>query len=82
MTTGRRRRGNVAASARATIANVSEFGRAFEGGAGRDIRMEQFAAGGVAGGRVGTPVVTPAPGKRAIPMAALLILAVVLLASG
>jgi len=73
----RHHKGNVQVSARSTVANVSEYGRAFEGGAGRDIRMEGFV-----GYRPGTGI-TPDPGgsvsKFKVPI--LILLAVVLLAS-
>lgn len=72
-------KGNVQQAARNAVANVSEFGRAFEGGAGRDIRMEGFVPV-VGQPRPGTGVVGPRSPKRFLPPLAILAL-VVLLAS-
>ena len=77
MSLSRGHKGNVQMAARAAIANVSEYGRSFEGGAGRDIRMEGFVGAGA--GQPGSPPTTP--GAKSFKMPLLLLLAVVVLAS-
>jgi hypothetical protein len=74
-------KGNVQASARAAVANVSEYGRAFEGGSGRDIRMEGFVRVGP-GSPGSSPVerTIPTPPRRAM-LPLVLIVVVLLLAS-
>jgi hypothetical protein len=80
----RSHRGNLQRSARATVANVAEYATAFEGAAGRDIRMEGFvgAGAGQPGSRYGTPVITPAPGPTSFKVPLILLGVVLLLASG
>lgn len=73
---------SVQRAARSSVANVAEYGRAFEGGSGRDIRMEGFvrvgpgSPGSSPGGSVRTPV---DPKRVAFPV--VLIVLVLILAS-
>jgi hypothetical protein len=57
-----RSRASVQRSARATVNLLAEYARAFEGGAGRDIRAEGFVGAGV--GQPGSPLPTVPGGPR------------------